>query len=60
MIFIRKLQGKINARATKQASHAVSLYHELVKSGAKIINVKCVDLTPLLFRIIVLPLPSMH
>ncbi len=37
--FIKKLQGKNQTQEQqKQASHAVSLYHELVKSGAKIVN----------------------
>lgn len=37
--FIKKLQGKNQTQEQqKQASHAVSLYHELVKSGAKIKN----------------------
>ncbi len=37
--FIKKLQGgNQTQKQQKQASHAVSLYHELVKSGAKIIN----------------------
>ena len=37
--FIKKLQGKNQTQEQqKQASHAVSLYHELVKSGAKITN----------------------
>ncbi|HDH12431.1 MAG TPA: hypothetical protein ENG83_09615 [Nitrospirae bacterium] len=37
--FIKKLQGKNQTQEQqKQASHPVSLYHELVKSGAEIVN----------------------